>query len=322
MLRKIRLFYYNNKNKIWKTIGLIALVIVIILILNQLARKDILDNLNNVQSASENTNQRENQFSSIYNPTQSAVDNTQVSGLEKDDVTNLLVSFLDYCVDGNPKEAYNLISSDCKDVLYPTYDMFYNNYFSLIFSGKKTYTYQLWTASEEYIFLVKIMDNALDTGKISDEITQDYISIVRKNGNYFLNINSFISRNNQNLRASGSNIQITLKYMDSYMDDLVCTYIVNNMSEKDIALTRQGEEDIYLVDENELEYNADTNEMNPDDLVISAKTTKEIKIRFNCSYISDRVLTKIVFNNIVLDYQKYMQMENKDEYVEFLNLEM
>lgn len=318
MLRKIRLFYYNNKNKIWKTIGLIALVIVIILILNQLARKDIVNNLNNIQS----TNQNINDFSSIYNPTQSVIDSSQVSEIEKDEVTKILTNFLDYCINNNPKEAYNLISADCKEVFYPTYDMFYNNYYSPIFSNTKTYTYQLWTAGEEYIFLVKIMDNALDTGKISDEITQDYISVVRKNGNYSLNINSFINRSVSNLKASGSNIQITLKYMDSYMDNLVCTYIVNNQTEKDISLTRQGEDDLYIVDANELEYKADTNEMNPDDLLILANSTKEIEIRYNCGYISDRIFTKVVFNNIVLDYGKYIGLENKEDYTEFLKLEI
>ena len=316
--RKIRLFYYNNKNKIWKVIGLIALVIVIISILNQIARRDISDNIENTVS----TNQYINNISSIYNPTQSVVDNGQVSALEEEDINSILTNFLDYCTNQNPEQAYNLLSEDCKEVYYPTYQMFYTNYYEPIFSEPKTYTYQLWTSSGEYVFLVKIMDNALDTGKISDEIVQDYITIVRQNGKYLLNINSFIKREEINQNTSGSGVQITLQNVDYYMDNLVCSYIINNQSQNNIMLTDENQEGIYIVDRNGIQYDANINEMNPNDLIINANTTKQIKIIYNCGYVSDKSISSFIFENIVTNYEEYQNMENKQEYTGFLNLEI
>ncbi len=316
--RKVRLFYYNNKTKIWKIIGLIALVIVIINILNQIARRNINNNIENTID----TNQYVNNISSIYNPTQSVVDNGQVSAIEEDDVTKTLTNFLDYCVNGNPQNAYNMLSEDCIEVYYPTYQMFYSNYYEPIFGDQKTYTYQLWTSSGEYVFLVKIMDNALDTGKISDEITQDYITIVRQNGNYSLNINSFIKREAINQSSSENGVQINLQNVDYYMDNIVCTYIINNQTQKDILLTDQNENGIYIVDKNGVQYSANVNEMNPNDLIINANSTKELKITYNCGYVSDKTISSFIFKNIISDNEEYQNIENKEEYTGFLNLEI
>ncbi len=309
--RKIKLFYYNNKYKIWTFIGIVALVIIIINILNNLEGRRI---AGQIENANESSNQYVNNIEQIYNPTKSLVDNQEIDETSKDNVTKSITNFLDYCINGDSQKAYELLSPECKEVYYPTYEVFYNNYFMNLFSENKTYTYQLWANTGEYVFIVKIMDNAIDTGKISDEIAQDYITVVRENNKYLININSYINRENIDREYKiNDNISITIKYLDQYMDNSICTYQVKNRSDKNIRLNAESDA-MYLLDQDNVRHKSYTNEIEETNLLINANTVKTVQIPYNNAYISDRKITKFVFENVILDYDAYLNLENKEEY--------
>ena len=70
-------------------------------------------------------------------------ENRNNSNINKVNV-NIIDNFIEYCNNGNVKEAYDLLSSDCKESKYPNVDIFTNNYYNKIFETSKTYTVQAW----------------------------------------------------------------------------------------------------------------------------------------------------------------------------------
>ena len=134
MLRKLRLLYYNNKEKIWLGIGIIALVIVIIQIINNRIKKNKEEQLANINSNIDYSNQ-------TYLPSKSfpIMSGSKVSDEELEEDTNLIKEFIDYGNSNNVEGAYNLLSQECKDEMFSDIDRFYNNYFKNIFYEKKSY---------------------------------------------------------------------------------------------------------------------------------------------------------------------------------------
>lgn len=69
---------------------------------------------------------------------------------------------------------------------------------------------------------------------------------------------------------------------------------------------------MYLEDTGELHYDAYNHELVTEELRIRA--IKSISIKFNKKYTTQREIEKIVFSDIVLDYDDYISYTNKAEF--------
>jgi len=69
---------------------------------------------------------------------------------------------------------------------------------------------------------------------------------------------------------------------------------------------------MYLEDVGKLHYNAYNHELVTEELRIRA--IKNISIKFNKKYTTQREIEKIVFSDIVLDYDNYISYTNKAEF--------
>lgn len=69
---------------------------------------------------------------------------------------------------------------------------------------------------------------------------------------------------------------------------------------------------MYLEDEGELHYNAYSHEMIQEELRVRA--AKKISIKFNKKYTTQREIQKIVFSDIILNYDDYRTYQNKSEF--------
>ena len=56
--------------------------------------------------------------------------------------------------------------------------------------------------------------------------------------------------------------------------------------------------------------------------IIENKFTNKLQIKFNKSYSSSKNAEKVVFSNVILNYEEYLKEENKQNYSDISELEV
>ena len=214
--------------------------------------------------------------------------------------------FIAFCNEQKVDEAYDLLSDDCKQELYPTVEDFRNSYYNRTFGGKKkNVSIENWS---ENIYKVSIKEDSLSTGQFTDTNTlQDYITIVVDDGrNSKLNINSYIGKNELQKTGSNRNVEVTAIESDTYMDYQTITFKVVNNSDSEIMLDdKTYPETMYIEDENGIKYPAYAHEINDAELRLSPMQTKEITIKYYSSHGTRKNITSAVFSGVVYNYTAY-----------------
>ena len=256
----------QNRKQIIGIAIFIAFLIIILQILNNLSK-------NNSNMVSNTTSQN------IFDKTNGVIrsDRTMVSGgsvsqTTIDSVNNLIKDFVEKCNNGKAEEAYNMLTNDCKEVLYPNYEDFYNNYYKNLFeNNKKTYSIENWA---DDIFVVRYTADILSTGKSLENATyQDYITIVTQDDEKKLSINKYIGREQLNKENNSDNIKTEVLYKDVFMDYEIYNLKITNNTQKTILMDSLLKTDgIYLKDKNEIKHKAFSNELVKDDLTIYKRT--------------------------------------------------
>ena len=188
-------WYNQNRRKIWITI-LTAIGVFLIawrlmfmwngsrrIITPEISKEDISSNMNTVTLTS--------QKSAITGK------NTQV---DKKGIT-VIDNFVSFCNSGNLQSAYNLLTNECKEEMFPNISRFQEIYYNPIFlNGKRTSKIENWIGD---IYIIDYEEDALSTGIYSTENTiRDYITINKdKENNYKININKYIGRTEINKTA-------------------------------------------------------------------------------------------------------------------------
>lgn len=324
--------YYNqNRKSIWFVIMVIVFVIVIIQVLNSFYAQKSEEEKNEVST---NTQAKANK---VEERSEAMVQGSITSQNKKEDYVKIIEQFLDYCCNNQPEKAYQLLSSACKEKLYPTQKSFETGYYNLKFNEKKTYDFQLWSAiNKTYIYLVKIYDDMLSTGLVStNNYIQDYYSVIEEDNVYKLSIGSYIKNTNyqssdeenigegskNTVSAEVDNISIFVTDRDSYMDYEIYHILVANNSEQDILLDSSLDDDtVVVVDENGNEFNAMLMELTQDDLIIEKGSSKNIDIKFSRSYVSNIEVQRMKFKKVIKNYEQFMQ--NVNTYEDFVEIKI
>lgn len=312
-----RLSRIYNQN--WKQIWIIALIIVFIIaiiqILNSAAKN--MSRVEGNQTTTENTSQTENERT-YEKESKSLVSGEELTGSNKETFGKLIDEFIDNCVNEKYDEAYKMLSEDCKNELYPSKEIFVEQYCKSRFEKGKTYDFQLWSSGGAYIYLVKIYDNMLSTGRLSNATyTQDYYSIVQSGQENKINVNGYLGRVERGKETTQDNIKITVDYSNVYMDYEIYSITIQNNGEKDILLdTREETDSVYITDENGYNYEAFMYELLDDDLVIKAGEEKDITIKFSNNYNDGVDMREIVFSKIAKDYKAYTSNNFYNDYLE------
>lgn len=311
----LRRYYYANKTKIWRGILIVAFILVIIQVLNYFQGKKN-TKVNNVSKT--------NTINTITNNTslttdKSALGTGSVSESQLKSDINIIDGFLSLCNNKKFEEAYKLVSTDCKNNLFTTYEIFKKTYCDKIFNTYKTYTTENWSGNT---YRVKITEDPLATGKTSNDMAiQEYMTIVDENKEKKLNINNYIGRKKINAEKTKNNIKIEVVSSDTYTEYEVYNIRVTNNSEKTIYLD-DGEKTstIYIEDSNELKYNAASGEIIYSTLKIKPGSTVEYAIKYTNTYRANRKINKLVFENLILNYDEYIK--NTEQYKDVIKFEV
>lgn len=225
-----------------------------------------------------------------------------VSQKYSEDFESLLNEFLTYCIQHNPTAAYNLLSDECKTLMYQSEAIFESSYYNEKFEGNKQYSFQAWSTNDDtYIYLVEIDDNILATGTSSESAyIEDYITIVPDGDSFKINVNSYIGRDSIYKQASNDLITAEVSVVDNYMEYKVYTIkLKNNTNERVIIDTRENTNTTYLIDENGNNVYSLLYENKESDLILESMESKTIQIRFNATYRNGLGIDALEFDNIV-----------------------
>lgn len=288
MYKFIRYFNQNRK-KIIRIIVVIVFGFILLQFINrQVANKSTNNNsyLNNNTTVKNNININ----SAIGGGSSVVASKTEI---------NVIEQFIQYCNTGKTNEAYNLLSNECKENMYPTLEYFIQNYYKGNFETSKNYNIQSWIGS---IYKVDLKENILHTGIAKTSTKQDYITIVYKDGEYKLNINNYIGRTELNKQTSVDNLEIKIVYKDTYMNYETYTFEIKNNGDTNIYLDDLTKTDkMYIVDENKVKHVAYSHEIAKEQLHIYPYVKSKVQIKFSNSYVAKREYPKIVFENAIFN---------------------
>lgn len=307
---KLFRLYNQNRKTVWITISVLIFAIVIIRTLNGMYKENNEQNNVIAENVTENKVSYENQSKSL-------VSGGTVSETHQDEFGTLLDNFLTYCKNHEPEKAYGLLSQDCKNILYPNETIFEEQYYKGKFTGEKKYSFQSWTSKETHIYLVKIFNNMLATGMGSSEnYIQDYISIVKENDTYKLNVNGFVGKAQRKVEKSKNGLTIKVNYSEIYMDYEIIDITVKNDTENTVLLdSRKNTGTTYLLDVNDNKFESMLYENSEEDLIIKPGEEKEIKIKFSNPYREKMNAKEYVFSDIYMNVDNVNHASNNIEII-------
>ena len=314
-MHKIILWYNINRKLIWVIIGITVIAIILVKAIEYIWTQNKKQEQDEMIGYGNNTEVELNSIT--LDEDKSTISGESMSKAQTNVLTRI-DEFINYCNNSQVDEAYNLLSEDCKNEMYPTVDEFKQNYYNKIFEGKKkNISVENWIG---YIYKVKYMEDALSTGIYNTENTiQDYITIVwDENDEIKLNINNYIGKQDINKEKNNENIDIKVLEKHQYMDYETYTFEITNNSDNTILLNSSNNTDtMYLEDKNEIQYFAYTHELSEAELKLASKETKKIKIKYYNKYSSTRKIENIVFSKIILNYYAYVNYQNVGYYRDY-----
>ena len=296
-MNKLIRLYNQNRRKFWTIIILIIFVFGIIKTLDYIAK------VNNEKENKNSylNNNTLNTIETTNKPNKSAISNTSVIESTYNRQNGLISNFVNYCNSKDLENAYNLISQDCKEELFPNIRDFKENYYDNIFKTKKQYNIQNWSGS---IYIIRYTEDMLSTGKTNNNAAvQDFIKIISEEGEEKLSINGFFGKESINKEKEYKNINLKIISKKIYMDYEIYDIELKNNTGDTIILDPLTQNDtIYLTDSNKVRHYAINNEIVKDSIIAKNKYKINVSIKFDNPYISGRKINSITFSKIAKGY--------------------
>lgn len=297
MYKLIR-FFNQNKNQIIKIGVFIIFLFIILQLLNKLAQIKNKESIENVTVSNTSSTTQSDNKGLISN--KSAVNGGEVSKENLKNATDTIYEFVDYCNKQEIEKAYNLITEECKQQMYPTLYSFKNAYYGDVFNGKqRTCTIENWVND---IYKVRMGEDILSTGKDTGYAKEDYITIKKVDNEYKLNINNYIGTTKIEKTTTNDNIIMEVLSKNTYKDYEEYTIKVTNKTNGIIKLdTTTSTKTTYIEDSNGRKYSYYSNELTDETLTFQRGQTADVTIKFYSPYISTKSIKAIVFSNIIFN---------------------
>lgn len=297
--------WFNRKNKMIFSVilGIIALIL-ILQFLNNKAKKE-----NNTEQIQNNVNETKVSESVNLNDSNTVLTGDKISDTQKTTL-NKISEFINYCNEKDIDKAYDMLSDNCKNQLYPEKSVFEEAYYKKVFNGKtRRANIENWVNN---IYKVSIEDDYLSTGKYTrGNGIQDYITIVGDK----ININEYIGKKEIKKSNENDNIKIEIEEVNKFMEYEIYKLKVTNKSKYTILLDDRKDVDaMYIKDQNDVEYHAYTHEITDSELTLDPRQTKEIEIKYYNKYGSDKEIEEMVFSRMILDNDAYQIYDDKTQY--------
>ena len=295
-------FWNQNRRGIIAGIAAIVLLIVMIQVLDEIAKKQRQERNNGIAMLA---NEQKEEL-----PTESIIGGATVSKDTTKSNVEIIESFIEKCNNAQITEAYEMLTEDCKEAIFTTEGIFKKGYYDIVFKNKRIVDIENFISREKrYTYRVTLYEDILSTGNAQNtQSYQDYITIDENSKNGKLNINSFICKKEINKQAESKGIKITVESQEIYKDNEKYQIKIENNTDKRILIdTRENSKSVYLVGENNVTYNSYISEIASNLYEIPANFFRNYEIKFEKIYSTGIKAKGIVFSDIVLDCEKYKQ---------------
>lgn len=315
MLKIVRL-YNQNRRIVWLAVIIAIFCIAIISLANKAAQKQSQSNMEQLAQEEAKKSQTEN-ISNVVDyekAAESLTEGENVHSSVRDEIQEVLEQFIKCVTNNQIQEAYSLLTKECKEIQYPSVENFAQSYCNDI--GNKTYDFQLWTSANNiYVYQVKFLEDMLSTGRDnSKNYLQDYITVLKQDGIYRLNVNKLIKVTQLDKTTESHSIKFTLKKAETYLDYEYYEIEITNNSQKDIILDpREEDNSVYVKNSDGLKIRALLYENKEEDLKVASGETKTIKIKFNNTYNSEKTIKYVGFSNIIYDQEAYQEDDQEEK---------
>lgn len=151
-----------------------------------------------------------------YEPNVAVLDSSsKVPDKVSESFEDFIAKYVEACNTGNYKDAYNLVSEDCKKNYFNNdYDS-YVEYVQNKFNSKKCYAIQNYSNyNDKYIYSVKFFDDFLATGLTNSDYQYQEEFIIAsydENNNIVFSVGNYINSKSLNSVASNDYLKVTLK---------------------------------------------------------------------------------------------------------------
>ena len=303
-MNKFLRWYYRNKVKFWIRVLIIVGIYLLILLLDSISEKSL-----EKEISEQNFSNKINYVNKHSIKSEETIIGTQT---KKEDIKNaneIIDAFIKYCNNEEPEKAYELISEECKEEMYPTLQDFINSYYKNIFSVSKTYKMQNWSGN---IYKIEYRDSLLATGGVEkDFFIRDYITVEKKKDITKLNINNYVGRKEINRGKTIDNIKINVLSKDVYMEYEIYNIQIENNSRNDFLLDNlQNSTSIFIKDSKENKHYAYLNELTEEMLTVKVNQIKDISIKFTNSYITNSKVDNINFLRLITNINEKNNKKN------------
>lgn len=303
MSKLIRL-YNQNRALIFGIIAIIALIIIIIQTLNGLVREDRETKRQNIE--------KEGNSSTSQSTTILGKDTSSITG-EKDvnnkQNTDIIKLFVKHCNEGKVEEAYNMLTDECKNQIYPSLERFKTLYYDRIFKINRMYTLENWYVSGNLAtYYIKYTEDVLASGNANSKNNMgDYITVTRLENTNCLNISSYVGSKNINKSQTKNGITIEIEKMYMYMDYTRVSLKVKNTNKDLVSIdTKENLDTMYLYDTNGVRYSSFLNENAEEELIFRRNMEMTVEIKFNKMYNPEaREISGLALKDVVLNYENY-----------------
>ncbi len=316
MIKLLR-YWNQNKRKTLITIAVIALIIIVIQIANSVIKRRNERDKNEIKQSTV--------ANDITKPNESIISQDKLTEKETKENSDFIEQFVSFCNQKKADDAYSLLSDDCKNELYPTKELFVNNYMNQIFEETVNYELQLWyTVSNCYTYRITYnKGNLLQTGGQGNSSNfLDYITLLKQNGEYKLNINKFIRRQTLSKQGGSNGINITINSKCIYVDYEIYNMTVQNNTQNTILLNDgTNANNFSLIGRNNSTFSSVISELPMSSLTLDSQYRKTINIKFNKIYMTRSELDAMQMANIYLNKQQYdIKQENAEKITIKINL--
>ena len=213
----------------------------------------------------------------------------------------------------NYEQAYNLLSTDCKNKMYSDFNMFRNNYCRTIFESTSKKEVKVDDYKDQ-TYKFQINQDRTSEGIIEyKNILTDYITVVKENDQERLNISGYIGLEEVNKDLGEDNkINCLVKSQEVYKDYIILKLTMTNKTGKKIMLdSGRSTQMMYLQGQNEnFKWKAVRSEILDSSLVLYNNESLTVTIKYNKPITSSEV-KHIVFEDVILDYDAYQRSTNK-----------
>lgn len=188
--------------------------------------------------------------STTYTPHQSVYqEDVSVPKNYQQPIEDLVEKYFNYCNNGEYENAYNLITEDCRNKVYPTLTQF-KGYVDHVFQGKKKiYNIQNYSVVDnKYIYNVRILDDILATGTTDGySYYEEKLILIEDNGQFKLSIGEYIGEEKLNIVAENDSMKVEIINKTVEYETETYTVKVTNKTNQYLVLLDNTQKDEILL---------------------------------------------------------------------------